>query len=222
MGTSYSPNIVEDGLVFYVDPINPRSWTGPSSNRVNNLSSNSTGSIFNDTSGSYGDNSSFAFDGTDDKITFNPITLTTDCTLSAWAKRDSTANMDLLGNTTTYGYGVYFYGTTNLYIKGSLSGVTNFNNTAIQTALARTDWVHWLFIKDTTAGTTSVYVDGNLAQSLSHTNPINEINSIGGSGLSTGTQYIWNGSVGPTQIYNKALSAQEVKQNYNALKGRFI
>ena len=50
MGLNHGTNIVKDGLVFYADPINPRSWTGPSSNRVNNLSSNSTGSIFNDTS----------------------------------------------------------------------------------------------------------------------------------------------------------------------------
>ena len=30
-----------------------------------------------------------------------------------------------------------------------------------------------------------------------------------------------NGSIYLSQIYNRALSAQEVKQNYNALKGRF-
>ena len=217
MATHGGPNIVDDGLVFYIDPANTDSWSGPDASLVNSLTSNLTGSIVNDTSGSYGDNNSFAFDGTDDKITFDPIALTTDCSLSAWAKRGSTANMFLLGNTTNYGYGVYFNGTANLYVKGSGAGLTTFNNTAIQTALARTDWVHWLYIKNGTAGTTSVYVDGNLAQSVSHTNPINEISSIGGSGLSTGTQYIWNGSVGPTQVYNKALSAQEVKQNFNAL-----
>ena len=162
------------------------------------------------------ENYGLTFDGSVEKITFNPIALSTDCTLSVWAKRSSTANMDLLGNTTTYGYGVYFYGTTNLYIKGSGAGVTNFNNTAIQTALARTDWVHWLFVKDITAGTTSVYVDGNLAQSLSHTNPINEISSIGGSGLAAGTQYIWNGNIDEVAIFDYALSARQIKQDiYN-------
>jgi hypothetical protein len=30
-----------------------------------------------------------------------------------------------------------------------------------------------------------------------------------------------NGEIGPTQIYSKALTQAEVKQNYNALKGRF-
>ena len=32
----------------------------------------------------------------------------------------------------------------------------------------------------------------------------------------------FNGQMGPTMIYNHTLSAQEVLQNYNALKGRFI
>ena len=31
----------------------------------------------------------------------------------------------------------------------------------------------------------------------------------------------FNGDIGPTKMYSKALSAAEVKQNYNALKGRF-
>ena len=30
------------------------------------------------------------------------------------------------------------------------------------------------------------------------------------------------GNIGPVQIYNRALSSAEIKQNYNALKGRFI
>ena len=39
---------------------------------------------------------------------------------------------------------------------------------------------------------------------------------------STNNQYILNGNIGCVQIYNRALSASEVAQNYNALKNRFI
>jgi len=42
---------------------------------------------------------------------------------------------------------------------------------------------------------------------------------IGQSGY-TGSPY-FNGKLGPMQIYNRALSANEVLHNYNALKGRF-
>ena len=32
----------------------------------------------------------------------------------------------------------------------------------------------------------------------------------------------YNGEISILKIYNRILTAQEVKQNYNALKGRFI
>ena len=41
-----------------------------------------------------------------------------------------------------------------------------------------------------------------------------------GQGLGSTVGY-WRGYIASTQIYNRALSAAEVKQNYNALKGRF-
>ena len=37
----------------------------------------------------------------------------------------------------------------------------------------------------------------------------------------SGTNYYFNGKISNIQIYNRALSASEVLQNYNALKGRF-
>ena len=56
---------VKKGLVFAIDPANKDSWAGPTSNKVDNLVSYNftTGSIFNDPSGSYGVNESFIFDG---------------------------------------------------------------------------------------------------------------------------------------------------------------
>ena len=68
---------IKDGLIFAVDPANPGSWQGPTSDNVNNLvsfHSNLSGSIQNDTSGSYGDNESFTFDGTDSYINITPLT----------------------------------------------------------------------------------------------------------------------------------------------------
>ena len=46
--------------------------------------------------------------------------------------------------------------------------------------------------------------------------------SIGGDRKSSNAAISFSGSLGPFQIYNKALSASEVAQNYNALKNRFI
>jgi len=145
---------------------------------------------------------SLAFDGVDDKILFDFIQLgTADYTISAWAKRDSTGNMFLFGSTAGGGYGAYFNGTTNLYLKSY--HLLTFNNAAIQTALARTDWVNWVFKRDNTANTVAVYVDGVLAESITPAHTVYMgINSIGASGLPTGTQYVWDGNIDEFSIFN--------------------
>ena len=66
-----APNIVEDGLVFYVDPMNLRSYVSGSETTFSLFPSSSiklTGSLINDVSGSMGNKSSFNFDGVGDYI----------------------------------------------------------------------------------------------------------------------------------------------------------
>ena len=150
--------------------------------------------------GGFSNTYSLALDGVDDKVQFSSISLGADYTLSAWAKRTSTANMFLFGNAQTYGYGAYFNGTSALYYKETT--LVTFNNVAIQTALARTDWVNWVFKKDSGAGTMAVYVDGVLAQSVTTGNGMSTITTIGASGLSTGTQYVWSGNIDEVSIFN--------------------
>ena len=55
---------IKDGLVFAIDPANKDSWAGPTSATVDSLTLYNplSGSIVNDTSGSYGVNESFTFD----------------------------------------------------------------------------------------------------------------------------------------------------------------
>ena len=67
MGTSYSPNIVKDGLVFYIDAANPRS-TIPSSDTVKSFNTiNTAQSASYESSGMYDSSTispSLAFDST--------------------------------------------------------------------------------------------------------------------------------------------------------------
>lgn len=98
---------IADGLVFAVDPANPKSWAGPSSSTVNNLvsyNSSFSGSIYNDTSGSYGQYNSFTFDGTDSYINVTPLTASiqqnTVGTISLWARAESNSSFNTLFNGT--------------------------------------------------------------------------------------------------------------------------
>lgn len=164
---------------------------------------------------------SFSFDGVDSKFTIEPITLSSSCSVSAWAKRNTptTKQEFLFGapSPASAGYGVYFDRNLNLYIKGITSGLTIFNNSAITTALSRTDWVNWVFIVDSSSGNTSVYVDGVLAQSETTNNPLNRINTIGGRGDgAAGTQYIWNGFIDEVAIFSSALTSENISTIYGS------
>jgi hypothetical protein len=59
---------------------------------------------------------------------------------------------------------------------------------------------------------TSLVTDGNF----------NYIRIMRSADDDQGDTVSWDGDFGPFAVYNKVLTAGEVKQNYNALKHRFI
>ena len=72
-----------------------------------------------------------------------------------------------------------------------------------------------------------VYFDGVLEATASQTGNILNRNAklFIGVGTTNATspayQYAWDGNIYSVKLYNKALTAAEVLQNYNATKGRF-
>jgi hypothetical protein len=81
-------------------------------------------------------------------------------------------------------------------------------------------WYYATFTKDT-LGTGSLYVNGirESVGPLSTGTPPNSPVQIGGS--TSFTNRWFDGKIGFTKIYNRALSQAEITQNYNALKSRF-
>ena len=218
-----APNIVEDGLVFLIDPMNPRSWTGPDSSTVNNLSSNTTGAIYNDTSGSYGDNSSFTFDGIDSYIDTNflPPTSNNSRTISLWFKIDNATFRNLLGygaSATNQAFDICLHPT--LPSSGYNIGMHLYGTSVLASTTFTPDvWKNYTITYDGT--TLRGYGDGVAANTSTNTvNTSTASNCLIAKGAYNLTPY--GGDISSIQIYNRTLSAQEVKQNYNALKGRFI
>lgn len=67
----------------------------------------------------------------------------------------------------------------------------------------------------------NVYVNGNLEKTYSLINYSDPgtVTRIGASG-NTG-RYFFSGSVGIVHVYTKFLTEQEIKQNFNAHRGRY-
>jgi len=81
----------------------------------------------------------------------------------------------------------------------------------------------WYFVVATISETEgNMYINGDLKKNVDggilSTNTNNADATIGSF---DNTQLFFNGNIALTQIYNRALSAQEVLQNYEATKTRF-
>jgi hypothetical protein len=79
----------------------------------------------------------------------------------------------------------------------------------------------WYFISTIVNGSTSrMFLNGiEVGSSTSYTPQDTNLTFQLGIGIYSSED--WNGNLSNTQIYNRALSADEVLQNYNATKSRF-
>jgi hypothetical protein len=193
MGTSYAPNIVNDGLVFSVDAANPRSYPGSGNNCFNLKNITITGSLKDDTTFNTDGGGTFEFDGTDDHIDFGRPSIlnftpqTNTFSISAWFK------------TSQFGTIYSFGGSTAL-------NDSNWHNIIVTVPAASSGAILYL--------DGASHVTGNIGTATSSENAL-----IGAR--TDGSGFEWVDKISNVKIYNKTLSAAEVLQNYNALKGRF-
>ena len=79
----------------------------------------------------------------------------------------------------------------------------------------------WMHLVGTSDGTTLTYYVNNISTGGSSCSSFNFTNTNFSIGLRLGSEAYFNGKVAISRIYNKALTAAEVAQNYNATKGRY-
>jgi hypothetical protein len=231
MGIDYNNIIVSDGLVFYLDAANPRSYSGTGLT-ANGLVGGIGGTLFNGVGFSSVNNGSFTFDGGDDYINIpNAAALNpTIITISCWVKFTTfTNNANLVSKGFTSVAGPFiqyslkmgdFEATRDLYGFQISNNGTNVTVTSASRLLTN----KYYFLTATYDGTTlKLYRDG-----------IQDANSTASSGAiasyatplqigrwgTQGSQY-FNGNISQVSMYNRALTAQEILQNYNATKGRY-
>ena len=234
MGTSYSPNIVKDGLVFYADAANPRSYPRSGTTwfdlKGNNNGTFSSTPIFDSSEGQ----GVIDFDDTDN-INFGDNDVldwgSGDGTIGAWCKCASGNGVQdfvMKGAYSTNGKNYSLILSTNEKLMFAIDDNTTAKS--VESATAGNDNTYRYLVGVRDGNNLRFYIngieDGNSPTditgygSLDSTDPL--IIGAGTQGAGGGRGNYLNGSVGSVQIYNRALSAQEVKQNYNALKNRFI
>jgi hypothetical protein len=219
MAFSYSPKIVTDGLVLYLDAANPYSYVSGSLNWNDLSRSQLSGSLINGPTFSSANNGSIVFDTSDDYYSINNNS-SLDCTnavsVFAWVKTPSSyrsKEIIMKYNAVSVGipYGFQWWVDTNMYFHITTSA--GWKEIIGLTGYSLNTWYNVGLTYNQTNLIT--YVNGTATNTAAHTGTINT-NSyplICSQGLA--------GSISNITLYGKALSAQEVLQNYNATKGRF-
>ena len=247
MSLSHSPKIVTNGLTMCIDAKNPKSYSGSGMN-WNDVSGNGyyatkTGDgsypIFN--SSGYFDYSinspatSRIWDGWGFLLNAGTIPTIGSFTIMATIKRNQ--NEKALGDRETllsntgwadgYRFGIY---DSDLYILIGGAGAVGYQEggIGINTPVADNKWHFVAVVVDRAAQLGSYKIYGYVD---SVTASININAGAGGniafpdySGFGPGTRGCcdsYAGAIGMMMTYNRALSAAEIKQNFNAVRGRY-
>lgn len=214
MGLSHSPSIVMDGLVFSIDAGNSRCYSGAGLT-VYNLSGGIGGTLLGGVGFTTSNNGGLLFSANQYILIPSTIDTNNDFTISFWNKRSSINSINTLFTGTSNSYLQIRYNTSNLVqlVKSSIADVGSFSG---YTSTAGVDV--YLSIRLTKSSNTyDLFVNGSYISSIVSVQTYLTTNQIiGGYG---GEDFI--GNIYSATYYNRALSAQEIKQNYNATKKRY-
>jgi hypothetical protein len=227
MSLSHSPSIITQNLVLCLDAANPKSYPGSGTTWTDLSGNGNNGTLVNGVGYNSSNLGSLSFDGANDyaTISFNSVFNVTSnpFTVIVWNKKNTSTNGFnglITADTTSDNTWKIFKDNGQTYYK-SRSGNTilDFPNYVIG------QWHMYTFTKS--GSTLTNYFDGNLVSSNSSaTNPSSFSNNLAlGSYRLNDAQnglYLMDQNFSAISFYNRALSAQEIQQNYNALKSRYI
>lgn len=228
----YQAPIVTNGLIFAVDAGNLVSYESGSSTTYS-MTGSLSGSLINGVGYSSNNGGYWNFDGIDDSLQFATNAVfergTSPFTMEAWVRLlDNTgagAISAIMGGGNPLcdncdgGYFLFFQGTNAIMLRFDDSGLGNLDSITYTRGTTFEDGIfhHVVGLRDGT--NTKIYLDGVLVQTGTDTSPnVNDISTFYISGWS-----IYRGSmdVAISRIYDRALSASEVSQNFNAQRSRF-
>ena len=228
----YGPKIVTNGLVLALDAADKNSYSGTGTTWTDVSGNNNTGTLTNGPTFSQANGGAIVFDGTDDYVNVanaSSLNPSNGISVSVWVKFTSTINNTrqmMVEKHTTNSSGWWFAGENNkiVWLVMGTSGGEKMIDLTNNTSIISGTIYNIVGTYDGTSSTPKLYVNGR-----------DDGGTIagGGSGLSSssnpliiGKQHNWGN--GPssittfnTSLYNRALTATEVLQNYNATKSRF-
>jgi hypothetical protein len=206
-----------NGLVLCLDAANPKSYPGSGTTWTDLSGNGNTGTLVNGVGYNSGNGGSLSFDGSNDKVSTN-YKPSGQRSYFIWVKYNSLTSGSGFQLTGTQEVSAYTYigiqnGGDIYYYAGTATTGGNIGN-----PVTVNTWVSLGFVLNAD-GSRIVYKNG-----------VNIHSNTGGLGVTATAEfsvgcinnnYHVNGNIAQVSIYNRALTASEVQQNFNALRGRF-
>jgi hypothetical protein len=207
MSVYAGPEIPTDGLIMCIDAANPRSYPGSGTTVFDQSGFGNNGTLIGSPAPTIS-NGVFQFNGSN-RLAMSSVNLSVGQSTIVGASRYSGATRGRMINSVNNNWlmGQWSNSVANYYAADWVSGVGVGGSDTL--------WRIYAATGDTVTDTWSLYINGVLSVSNS--------NGVGGpNGLQVpqnGEQSI--GECGFILAYNRVLSASEIQQNFNALRGRF-
>lgn len=226
MSLGHGPAVVKTGLVLHLDAANLRSYTGTGTAWKDLSGSGRHASLTNGPTHSISNNGNFTFDGVNDYavVTSPYYTFQKQITVSAWVKfntfeyvlSQAVKDVDNMSNNVWLWHkvadGIIWY--------------VNDNGTWVSVSYAPLVADKWCNIV-TVASEISTLIYVNAEQKASGSAVSTQILNVATSEVATNDNRYstsrppHNGNIGNIKIYNRALSIAEIKQNFEATRGRY-
>jgi len=226
MGLSHSPSIVTSNLVLCFDPANPKSYSGSGNTIYNAASSSNNGAIQNGALYTSQLSGYFNFDGSNDYIDVphaSSINIADNFTVSFWSKqKTNTAQVPLSKYQSGVRGWVFVYNNAaNLMSFDGRNQTGDGYKNATSSVIAQLGvWNHYTGVKSGVNMT--IYQNGVATGSTTWSSAGDMTTS---SNMTVGSL---NGTfhsacdIGQVLLYDRALSASEIKQNFDATKNKYI
>ena len=225
MAFNFSPKIVTDGLVLCLDAANSKSIVSGSTTWTDLSRGGNNGTLVNGPTFDSGSGGSIVFDGQNDYCNTTYFGgINENYTFSIWGLNPTNASStyltrgrDARGNGWSLGIsnaGGQFFAAVVTTIPstvqytvfgGSFTSNTWYNITGV--------WINGVGI--------SLYINGIFIATTNTTSTSLRTSTDGWTLGSISSTIFSNNKVANALVYNRALSSQEILQNYNATKGRF-
>jgi len=216
MKPRFEPKITKSGLVGNWDAGDPQSYVGGTTWK--DIANTNNGTLTNDVVFSSSNGGYFQFDGTDAYVNMGSY-LPTVGTVSFWFTSDNTTGPICYCGPDTFSSNLWDWGawySSGNGLRWVAQGTGGGAGSTVTTTISNDVWYHFALVRDEDGTNARGYLNGaSTGTSAKGTTNANYFR------VAKSSTYELDGNMALIRLYDRALSAAEILDNYNKTKGRF-